>query len=75
MKRIRAICREIELLCPTVDDGGRRPDNTEYPWFAHQGVVIAPCKFKFVVEGRLDNTDGKMLLKIAASVVQDLAGK
>jgi hypothetical protein len=26
------LAREIELLSPAVDDGGRRPDNCEYPW-------------------------------------------
>jgi hypothetical protein len=26
------LAREIELLSPAVKDGGRRPDNCEYPW-------------------------------------------
>src|SRR5689334_9433364 len=31
-KQIRQLTREIELLAPTVMDGGNRPDNCEYPW-------------------------------------------
>jgi hypothetical protein len=27
MNAIREICREVDLLHPQVDDGGRRPDN------------------------------------------------
>jgi len=28
----KRLARELELLSPAVDDGGRRPDNCEYPW-------------------------------------------
>jgi hypothetical protein len=27
---VRALCREIDLLHPQIDDSGRRPDNVEY---------------------------------------------
>ena len=29
---VRQLAREVDLLAPTVDDDGRRPDNCEYPW-------------------------------------------
>lgn len=32
MQAIRALCREVDLLHPQIDDGGRRPENVEYPW-------------------------------------------
>ena len=37
---IRAICREIDLLHPQIDDDGRRPDNVEYPWMTNQGKLL-----------------------------------
>jgi hypothetical protein len=71
--RIRRICRELDLLHPTVDDGGRRPDNVEYPWPSVRGFgMVAPCEHDFKVDGILRNKDGIMLLKIAQAAVREL---
>lgn len=39
------LAREIELLAPAVDRQ-RRPDNSEYPWFAGTSVIV-PCEYGF----------------------------
>ena len=45
---IRPLARRIELLNPAVRDGGRSPENTEYPWLAPDGVsVTAPADYPF----------------------------
>jgi hypothetical protein len=52
LKRIREICREIDLLAPAVKAGGRRPDNSEYPWAAVRNgkpIVCIPCEEAFAV--------------------------
>jgi len=41
------ICRQVDLLHPQVDDNGRRPDNTEYPWLDNNGWVVAPVNHHF----------------------------
>lgn len=39
---IRPLARKIELLNPAVLDGGRSPENAEYPWLAPDGVSVIP---------------------------------
>ena len=39
VKHARRLAREIELLAPAVDAGGKRPDNCEYPWEDATGRV------------------------------------
>ena len=43
LKQIKNLCREIELLAPTVDSQ-HRPDNCEYPWEDGAGVVVVPAQ-------------------------------
>ena len=44
---IRPLARKIELLSPAVRDGGRSPQNCEYPWLAADGSVTAPADHRF----------------------------
>lgn len=44
--RIHAICREIELLSPSVKAGGQHQQNCEYPW-QHGGSVHVPANYAF----------------------------
>jgi hypothetical protein len=69
MPAIRALCREIDLLHPQVDDGGRRPDNVEYPWEA-AGTRLVPAEFKFALAGRLHQTAGRTLLEAAVQLTR-----
>lgn len=43
LSEISALCREIDLLHPQINDGGRREDNVEYPWCSAAGVVRYPA--------------------------------
>ena len=78
MQEIRNMCREIDLLSPSVDDDGRRPDNAEYPWPAIVDtvpVVCAPCEWSFPVQNRLYTPLGKLMLKSAAAILDKLASR
>ena len=61
---LRQIAGEIELLCPAVDDEGRRPDNVEYPWEDAQGKVRSPLDHSFAVITMLDGPFGPVFLKL-----------
>jgi hypothetical protein len=67
---IRALCREIDLLQPTVDDGGRRPDNVEYPWIDSNGVECIPSTWTFPIASRLQTNPGRLLVKAATVLTQ-----
>ncbi len=67
LNAIRAICREVDLLHPQVNDGWRRPDNVEYPWQA-TGWTYVPAEFKFALVRRLYKTPGPTLLKAAVEL-------
>lgn len=67
IERIRVLCREIDLLAPSVDLGGKRPDNCEYPWLSEsEDRVLAPCEHGFSIARKLRSEDGLLLLKAAA---------
>jgi len=70
MPAIRAFCREIDLLHPQVDDGGRRPDNVEYPWEVN-GVSYVPAEFKFALAHKLYKNPGPAILKAAVQLTRD----
>ena len=72
MAALRALCREIDLLHPQVDDGGRRPDNVEYPW-EDRGVHFVPAEFEFALAGKLYGKPGRNLLKAAVQLTRDPA--
>jgi hypothetical protein len=68
----RRLAREIELLAPAVDDGGRRPDNCEYPWEDRQGKLWIPADFSFFTEGLLLEPHGRTVLKLLRAAIQRL---
>lgn len=59
----RHMAREIELLHPSVDDGGQRPDNCEYPW-EQGGQLYVPAVWSFPALNLLDQPAGRSLLKL-----------
>jgi len=71
LSEIREICREIDLLHPQVDDGGRRPDNVEYPWKDGRGNVFFPAAppRPFSVLQRLEKSPTGRKLRKAAIVL------
>jgi hypothetical protein len=74
VKQIRDLAREVELLAPSVDDGGRRPDNCEYPWEDDQGKLVVPADHAFSKLGQLHRHPAAgTFLKIIKVAVQELA--
>ena len=68
---IRPLARKIELLSPAVKDGGRSPQNSEYPWLAPDGSVTAPADHPFQFNILFDPA-GVALLKIIRRVAFEL---
>lgn len=62
-KRAKKFAREVELLAPAVDDGGRRPDNCEYPWKYDSGDVFSPLDYNFPGMRVLTLPSGGRILK------------
>jgi hypothetical protein len=73
MSAIRALCREIDLLHPQVDDNGRREDNVEYPWITARGAAMAPKAWSFPLASRLNTHTGRLLVKAAISLTRQPA--
>lgn len=68
---IKHLSREIELLSPAVDDGGRRPDNCEYPW-EQEGILYTPARHSFPNLKILAEPMGRTLLKLIERAIADL---
>jgi hypothetical protein len=71
LRQFRQVAREIELLAPQVIDGGRRPDNCEYPW-EHQGRLSIPIEHTFTNLDLLHQFAGRLLLKLIPAAIDDL---
>jgi hypothetical protein len=70
MAAIRALCREIDLLHPQVDDNGGRADNVEYPWIDAGGDAISPTRWRFPLAARLRSPSGRLLMKAAIALTR-----
>jgi hypothetical protein len=68
----KRIAREIELLSPSVKDGGRRKDNCEYPWVSG-GVLCVPADWPFSNLNLLTETGGRNILKRIREAIARLA--
>lgn len=68
------LAREIELLHPSVDDGGRQPANCEYPW-EQGGKLYVPAECSFPALNLIEQPGGVSLLKLIQSAIRRLAGK
>jgi hypothetical protein len=72
---VRELSREVDLLAPSVDDDGRRPDNCEYPWEDDQGVLHVPAENAFPrLETLHRHRAGATFLKIITTAANELAG-
>ncbi len=72
---VRQFAREVDLLAPAVDDGGRRPDNCEYPWEDVEGHLHVPAENEFgSLEALHPHRAGTTFLKIIATAAAELAG-
>lgn len=66
--RCNLIAREIELLHPSVDNGGKRPDNCEYPW-EQGGNLYVPATWTFPALNLLEAQGGRALLKLIYNAI------
>jgi hypothetical protein len=73
MKFAKRLAREIELLSPAVDNGGRRPDNCEYPWEDAKKKLWIPAEYHFSVGQLLFERHGRTTLKLIRAAVLRLA--
>lgn len=59
---VKKLAQEIEFLSPSLNDGGKRPDNCEYPW-EQGGVVYSPLRQTFTALQLLTVPSGITFLK------------
>lgn len=72
-KHFRFLAREIELLAPSVDDNGKRPDNCEYPWMDASGQIRVPAEHAFVVIVDLvTQPAGRHFIKLVKNCIREL---
>ena len=71
LRQIRQLAREIELLAPSVKDGGRRPENCEYPW-ENAGRLYVPAEYDFPNLNLLSEQAGRLLLKLISAAIEEL---
>lgn len=70
----RNLARAIELLHPSVDDDGRRPENCEYPWEDGPNRLLVPAEYTFTaVQQLLSNNDTILFLKLILRAIEGLA--
>lgn len=72
MSLIRHLANEIELLNPTIDRGGQRPDNCEYPWEDHNSVLHSPLDSTFNPSQLLLAPASRTFLKLLKSAINRL---
>jgi hypothetical protein len=70
-KEFRRLAREIELLAPTVQAGGNRPDNCEYPWEDVRGRLHIPAEHGFP-ELKLETPIGAEMLKLLPIAIAEV---
>ena len=71
LRAIRVLARRIEMLAPSVDDGGRNPSNCEYPWQGADGQVVAPAEYDFHLN-LLYEPGGRHLMKALFRAIDEL---
>ncbi|MDB5310976.1 MAG: hypothetical protein JWO38_5178 [Gemmataceae bacterium] len=67
----KRIAREVELLSPSVADGGKREDNCEYPWADGEGLYI-PVEWAFPNLNLLTEPAARNILKRIRDAIERL---
>ncbi|MCY3022393.1 MAG: hypothetical protein NTW87_25715 [Planctomycetota bacterium] len=71
LQRVGHLAREINFLAPAVDDGGRRPDNCEYPW-EEGGALFVPAEKQFTNLDFLKAQAGTLFVKLVDVAIEEL---
>jgi hypothetical protein len=71
-EQIRGLAREIELLAPSIDGGGQRPDNCEYPWEDRAGQIHTPSEHDFPELNMAFKPAGVEVLKLIPLAIRDV---
>jgi hypothetical protein len=72
LEAARHLAEEIELSSPSVDRGGRRPDNCEYPWEDEDGKLHLPLEWTFYPSRLLLEPSGRSVLKLIRGAIKRL---
>ena len=71
-RHVKHLAQEIELLSPSVDRNGQRPDNCEYPWEEQDGSIFSPLDWSFQPAHLLTAPAGRTFLKIVRQAINQL---
>jgi hypothetical protein len=74
LRFVRQMAGEIELLTPSPDRDGRRPDNCEYSWEDRAGTLHSPLDWSFVPAQLLLMANGRTFLKLLRAAIRDRLG-
>jgi hypothetical protein len=66
------LCREIELLTPSVTRAGQRPDNCEYPWEDAAGDLHVPLDWSFAATRLLAQPAGRVFFRLVRAAIDEL---
>lgn len=72
IRRVRLLAQEIEVLAPSVDRGGQRPDNCEYPWEDAGGTLHVPLDWTFHPSQLLIQPAGVRVIKLIGGAIDRL---
>lgn len=72
LQRARVLAQEIEVLAPSVDRDGQRPDNCEYPWEDGGEALHVPLDWTFYPSQLLMQPAGVRALKLIGGAIDRL---
>jgi len=72
LSRARVIAQEIEVIAPSVDRDGQRPDNCEYPWEDLAGTLHSPLDWPFYLSDLILIPSGRTILKLIRGAIDRL---
>lgn len=70
LKYVKQLAGEIEVLAPSVDRDGKRPDNCEYPWEDRNAVLHSPLDWSFEPSRLLVVPRGRTFLKLVLAAIE-----
>jgi hypothetical protein len=68
VRQILPVANAIEKLAPALAGKGV---NAEYPWQSPDGLIVAPIRYKFSLSYALQETNGRNLLKLVETVLDN----